>query len=206
MARLDELPEYCPANISEWRDWLRLNHGCSPGVWLVYFKANSGKQRLSYSDAVDEALCWGWIDSKVQSLDPERYRQVFTPRKPRSVWSAVNKRKLARLESAGRLQPAGVAAITLAKQNGAWESLDAIESLHVPSELAALFARRPDLEKLFAALAPSKRKALLSWLAAAKRPVTRESRLIELEAVLPAGRLPAAFSTIPVNRKPTQKP
>ncbi|MCW5964904.1 MAG: YdeI/OmpD-associated family protein [Bryobacterales bacterium] len=194
MAQLDLLSEFCPKDPAEWRGWLRRNHATAPGIWLVFFKKASGKQGLRYAEAVEEALCWGWIDSKVQSLDEESFRQVFTRRNPTSVWSAVNKRKVDALIREGRMRPPGLAAIELAKGNGAWESLDAVEALELPEDLKRLFTQQPEVAAKFHALAKSKRKGILYWLLAAKRSSTRETRLAAIATSLEAGNLPGPLA------------
>jgi uncharacterized protein YdeI (YjbR/CyaY-like superfamily) len=145
-------------------------------VWLVFSKKGSGVPSISWSEAVDEALCFGWIDSKVQSIDGARYEQYFTLRKPTSPWSKINKDKIAELEAAGRLTPAGVAAVAVAKENGSWSLLDSAEALLVPDDLAAAF---PDAaaRSYFDGLSPSTRRNILQWIGLAKRPDTRARRI-----------------------------
>jgi uncharacterized protein YdeI (YjbR/CyaY-like superfamily) len=136
MPPLHTLPEFCPKDLADWRRWLKKHHAKSEGVWLVFYKKASGKQGLTYSEAVDEALCWGWIDSKMNPIDEERYKQVYTPRKPGSVWSALNKRKIAAMEAQGRMQPTGRARIDAAMADGSWGKFDGVEALEIPPELA----------------------------------------------------------------------
>ncbi len=171
-----------------WRDWLARHHAASPGVWLVFDRATHRPDRLAYADAVEEALCVGWIDSTVRTLDDTQYVQLFTPRKPRSTWSRVNKARVARLEAEGLMTPAGRAAIEAARRNGAWESLDAVEALAMPPELEAALAADPAAARNFAAFAPSARKGFLHWIAQAKRPETRARRVAEVVAQAAAGR------------------
>ncbi|UOQ72857.1 YdeI/OmpD-associated family protein [Hymenobacter cellulosilyticus] len=179
MARPDSYAQLHPATRAEWRQWLTDNHTSSPGVWLVYYKKESGQPRLSYAASVEEALCFGWIDSHPRRLDADRSALLFTPRKPRSGWSKVNKERLVELEQAGLLQPAGLAAIARAKENGSWESLDAAEAGTVPADLAAALAAEPTAEQHFRAFSPSSRKMILTWVLAAKRPETRARRIAE---------------------------
>ncbi|UOQ53683.1 YdeI/OmpD-associated family protein [Hymenobacter cellulosivorans] len=180
MARPDTYAQLHPATRAEWRQWLADNHASSPGVWLVYFKKESGQPRVSYAESVEEALCFGWIDSLPRRLDADRSALLFTPRKPKSGWSKVNKERLVHLEQAGQLEPAGLAAIARAKQNGAWESLDAAEAGAVPDDLASALAAEPVAKQHFLAFSPSARKMLLSWVLAAKRPETRARRVAEV--------------------------
>ena len=179
MARPDTLAQFHPATRPEWRQWLLENHESSPGVWLVYYKKETGQPRVSYDDSVEEALCFGWIDSLPRRLDAERTALMFTPRKPKSGWSKVNKERLVGLEQAGLLEPAGLAAIARARQNGAWESLDAAEAGAVPADLAAALAAEPRAEQHFTAFSLSSRKMILTWVLAAKRPETRARRVAE---------------------------
>ncbi|MGL4610343.1 MAG: YdeI/OmpD-associated family protein [Trueperaceae bacterium] len=161
------------------RAWLEHHHTTSPGIWLVYYKKNSGQPSISYPEAVKEALCFGWIDSKVNSLDDKRYMQVFTPRKPKSVWSALNKKYIAELQEQKRMTAAGLKCIAIAKQNGMWESLDKIEALEIPDDLANLFSKNKKAKENFATFPPSSKKNILQWIASAKRGETRQKRLEE---------------------------
>ena len=125
-----------------WRGWLEENHGTALGIYLIYYKVKSGKPSVRYSEAVKEALCFGWIDSKVKSLDEERYQQIFTPRKPKSVWSKLNKQYIKELIDQGLMTDAGLKKIEAAKQNGSWESLDEIEALTIPVDLQQALSRQ----------------------------------------------------------------
>ena len=184
----DAHPQFQPSSRAAWRQWLAEHHASAPGVWLVYCKKASGLPSLSYAEAVEEALCFGWIDSHPRKLDAERSQQLYTPRRPRSGWSKVNKERLALLDAAGLLMPAGRAAIARARQNGAWESLDAAEAGEVPSDLAAALAADAAAARYFAAFAPSARKMLLSWVLGAKRPETRARRVAETVRLAALGK------------------
>lgn len=161
------------------RKWLEQNHTSAPGIWLVYYKKNSGKPSISYPEAVKEALCFGWIDSKVNAIDDERYMQVFTPRKAKSVWSALNKKYIAELQGQNLINPAGLKTIEIAKQNGQWESLDKVEALEVPDELIKAFKKNKKAKENFDKFPPSSRKLILQWIASAKRDETRQKRIEE---------------------------
>jgi uncharacterized protein YdeI (YjbR/CyaY-like superfamily) len=161
------------------RNWLEKNHTSTPGIWLVYYKKNSGKPSISYPEAVKEALCFGWIDSKVNTIDDERYMQVFTPRKAKSVWSALNKKYIAELLEQNLMTVAGFKTIEIAKQNGQWESLDKVEALEVPGDLAKAFKKNKTAKANFEKFPPSSRKLILQWIAAAKRDETRQKRIEE---------------------------
>jgi uncharacterized protein YdeI (YjbR/CyaY-like superfamily) len=188
MPRTDAYAQAQPASRAEWRQWLATHHASTPGVWLVYFKKASGQPSVSYAEAVEEALCFGWIDSHPRKLDADRTQLLFTPRKPKSGWSKVNKERLARLEAAQLLMPAGLAAIARAKQNGAWESLDAAESGLVPDDLAGALAANENAQINFAAFAPSARKMILSWVLGAKQPETRARRVAETVRMAALGK------------------
>jgi uncharacterized protein YdeI (YjbR/CyaY-like superfamily) len=171
-----------------WRRWLAKEHGRSPGIWLVFDKKSSRSDRLAYGDAVEEALCFGWIDSVVRRLDDARYVQLFTPRKAKSTWSRSNKIRVERLLAEGLMAAAGLASIELAKANGSWESLDAVEAFVMPEDLATALAAVPGAAEKFAAFAPSARKAYLHWISQAVRPETRAKRIEEVAGHAAAGR------------------
>ncbi|MBW4642103.1 MAG: YdeI/OmpD-associated family protein [Goleter apudmare HA4340-LM2] len=161
----------------QWREWLQLNHQSSVGVWLIYYKVNSGKPSVKYSEAVKEALCFGWIDSKVKSLDTERYQQIFTPRKPKSVWSKLNKQYIEELNAQGLMTEAGRKKIEVAKLDGSWTSLDAIEALTIPADLNLALAANEIAKRNFEAFSNSAKKNILFWIDSAKRPQTRLKRI-----------------------------
>jgi uncharacterized protein YdeI (YjbR/CyaY-like superfamily) len=188
MARPDTYVQAQPASRAEWRQWLAAHHASRPGVWLVYYKKASGQPSVSYAEAVEEALCFGWIDSHPRKLDAERSQLLFTPRKPRSGWSKVNKERLERLQAGNLLMPAGLAAIARAKQNGAWESLDAAEAGHIPEDLAAALVTDDTAARHFAAFSPSARKQILTWVLGAKQPATRARRVAETVRMAALGK------------------
>jgi uncharacterized protein YdeI (YjbR/CyaY-like superfamily) len=164
-----------PRDRADWRRWLRRNHDSVSGVWLVFLKGN--RRQISYADSVEEALCFGWIDSTLNPIDAARYMQLFTRRKPKSGWSRINKDRVVRLMRDGLMAAAGLAAIDLAKQHGGWEKLDAIESLTVPPELEAALTRHPKARANFSAFSPFSRKMYLYWINGAKRAETRAARI-----------------------------
>ena len=165
------------------RNWLEKNHSSSKGIWLVYYKKNSLQPSISYPEAVKEALCFGWIDSKVNSIDDQRYMQVFTPRKVKSVWSALNKKYVNELIENKLMMPAGLKIIEIAKQNGQWESLDKVEALEIPEDLRVLLTKNETAKANFETFAPSSRKVILQWIASAKRSETRQKRIEETVAL-----------------------
>jgi uncharacterized protein YdeI (YjbR/CyaY-like superfamily) len=174
-----ELPRYQPKSRADWRAWLEKNHATAAGVWFVYYKKASAKERVSYEDAVEEALCFGWIDSVQRVVDAERTMLRFSPRKPKSAWSKLNKGRVGRLMRVGLMTPAGLAKIEAAKRDGSWSALDAVERLTMPADLKAALAADPDAARHFAAFPPSSKKIILGWIASAKRPETRAKRVSE---------------------------
>ena len=169
-----------PLTRQEWRSWLEANHKKSPGMWLVSYKKHTGKPALTYDEIVEEALCFGWIDSVANRVDDERTMLLITPRKPRSGWSRPNKERIERLTAQGRLAPAGIAAIEIAKANGSWEALDASEAMVMPDDLAAALTKDEQAKGYFDKFPPSTKKAIYQQVLAAKRPETREKRIAEV--------------------------
>lgn len=183
MAKFEaQLPTTYAVDRAAWREWLVQNHAQAIGVWLIYYKVKSGKPSVQYPEAVKEALCFGWIDSKVKSLDGDRYQQIFTPRKPKSTWSKLNKQYLEELLDQGLMTAAGLETIRIAKENGAWTSLDAIEALVIPDDLAQALAGNELANQNFSSFSPSKKKNILAWITSAKRPETRQQRIAKMIA------------------------
>jgi len=175
-----------------WRRWLEERHPQRDAVWLVFHKKASDGTSPSYEEAVEEALCFGWIDSTVNRLDERRTLQLFAPRRPSSTWSRSNKERVARLERDGLLAPAGIAAIEVAKANGSWTALDAVERLEVPPDLVGALDADPAARESWDGFSPSSRKAILWWITSAKRPETRAKR-VEQTARMAAKGLRAQF-------------
>ena len=169
-----------PKSRKAWRDWLSKNHASSTGVWLVYAKKHSGLPSLTYNDAVEEALCFGWIDSKINPIDDDFYMQVFTPRKQKSAWSALNKARVDRLLAARLMAPAGLAMVKAAKESGSWNAWKPVEEQTIPPELEKAIKANPDASRNWASYSPSRRKAVLYRLASAKRPDTRARYLLDI--------------------------
>ncbi|MEZ0235739.1 MAG: YdeI family protein [Actinomycetota bacterium] len=159
-----------------WRRWLSSHHR-GAAVWLVIHKKGSRSGSLVYEDAVLEALCFGWIDSKANSLDDERYRLWMAPRKPKSVWSAVNKQRIDSLLDAGLITTAGLATIEAAKADGSWNALDRSDALLVPDDLVEAFERHAGSRANWDGFPPSARKQILWWIYSAKREETRATRV-----------------------------
>jgi uncharacterized protein YdeI (YjbR/CyaY-like superfamily) len=175
----DGLGRFYAANRQEWRDWLLHHYRTAAGVWLIYYKKQSGRPYVAYDDAVEEALCFGWIDSRSNALDDERYLQLFTPRKPRSPWSRPNKQRVERLIEQGLMTPAGYALIEAAQRDGSWNMYDAVEDLVMPNDLREALAAN-DLARLnFDMFSNSSKRNILWWIASAKRPETRHKRIEE---------------------------
>lgn len=168
-----------PLTRAEWRAWLELHHETSTGVWLTTFKKATGRPRVEYDEAVEEALCFGWVDSKPRKLDDERTQLWFSPRKPGSGWARPNKERVARLQAAGLLAPAGLAKIEAAQADGSWTRLDAVEDLLVPEDLAAALAALPNAAENFEAFPRSAKRGILEWIVQAKKPETRTQRIHE---------------------------
>ena len=162
----------------QFRRWLESNHDKEEGLWLVYYKKKTGIPGITYNEAVEEALCFGWIDSKVQTIDELRYKQVFTPRRPRSVWSELNKKRVEILTEAGLMKPAGLKAVEEAKKSGMWQkSYGAKKNTSMPDELKAALEENPRAYENFRKFAQSYRNTYIRWVGAAKRPETREKRI-----------------------------
>ena len=180
MSALDDAPLVQPEDRAAWRAWLEANHATVRGVWLVTWRARSGRQALDYEACIEEALCFGWVDGTAGTVDEDRGKLYFSQRRPRSVWAATNKARVERLIASGRMQPAGLAAIERAKADGSWTVLDGPGRLEVPPDLAAALDAHPPAAELFAAFPPSARKLMLSWVATAVRPETRASRIEQI--------------------------
>jgi uncharacterized protein YdeI (YjbR/CyaY-like superfamily) len=159
------------------RAWLLANHGRTTGVWLVTWKKGSGKPPLASGDAVEEALCFGWVDSKPGVVDAQRTKRWLAPRKPGSGWSKLNKTRIAALTRAGLMHASGLAKIRAAKKDGTWSKLDEVEQLLVPADLAAAFAAHPGAKANFEAFPRSVKRNLLEWIVQAKKPETRLARV-----------------------------
>ena len=172
-----ELERVVARSRGEWRDWLARHHHQRSAVMLVYFKLGSGVPSVTYPEAVREALAFGWIDTTRYALDAERYEQVFTPRRSGSPWSRLNKTYVEELSRAGLMMPPGLAAIEAARLDGSWDASEAGESLTVPDDLRAALDANPAAALHFGAFPASIRKYILQWIAGAKRPETRASRI-----------------------------
>jgi len=180
-----DYPRVHPRTVTEWRRWLRDNHAKARGVWLVAYKAGTGRSRLTYEESIPEALSYGWIDSLNKPLDDERTALLFTPRKPGSGWSRTNKVRIERLMNEGRMETAGLAKIAAAKRDGSWTLLDGVEALEVPDDLRKALGAAGT--RKFGALTPGRQKEHLRALVTAKRPETRAKRVAEIVKVVRLG-------------------
>ncbi len=187
-----ELRHYAHGRV-QWRAWLEANHKTAAGIWLVYYKKGSGKPRVEYADAVEEALCFGWIDSVVNAIDEACYMQLYTPRKPKSTWSQLNKVRVERLEAEGLMRTAGLKCIEVAKANGSWESIDHVETLVVPADLAEALAENDGMQAFFDALSNTNKKYILHHLNNARREDTRRLRMAEVLEAFAAGKMPDRY-------------
>jgi uncharacterized protein YdeI (YjbR/CyaY-like superfamily) len=167
-------------NAQEWREWLHDNHQSSTGVYLIFYRVDSQYESMRWEDAVQVAICYGWIDSTVKRLDGERRRQMFTPRKAKSVWSKLNKTYIEKLTSEGLMHESGLHKIEIAKQNGSWTSLDSVENHEIPVDLESAFQQNKKAFDNYNNFSPSYRKGYLYWLNQAKREETRIARIAEI--------------------------
>ncbi|NCA22164.1 MAG: hypothetical protein EBS86_13615, partial [Crocinitomicaceae bacterium] len=150
-----EIETFYPKSRQEWREWLQENHDKKQSVWLIYYKKKSNVPTVIYSEAVDEALCFGWIDSKAKPIDEHTFMQFFSKRKEKSVWSKVNKEKIERLTKEGLMADAGFKIIEIAKKNGDWTILDEAEALIIPTDLEEEFQKKPSAKDYFLGLSRS---------------------------------------------------
>ena len=167
-------------NHIEWRNWLHENHETHTVVELVFYKVTSEFESMRWEEAVKVAICYGWIDSTVRKLDDDRRKQTFTPRKDKSVWSKVNKNYIEDLIANNLMHESGLKKIEIAKQNGSWESLDAVENLEVPEDLQMEFNKNEVAFENYSNFSKSYRKSFLYWLSQDKKPETRQNRINEI--------------------------
>lgn len=177
-----------------WHEWLARNHGTAKEIWLAYYKKGSGKTSVTYQEALEEALCFGWIDSVIRRLDEERYAQKYTPRNPKSIWSAANKARIEKLVAEGRMAGPGLAKVEAAKRNGSWDKLNEVERIglggDLPPDLVEALGREPKAQAAFDRRPPSEKKMWGYWVLSAKKPETRARRVAETVKRVLAGRRP----------------
>jgi uncharacterized protein YdeI (YjbR/CyaY-like superfamily) len=176
-SRVSDPREVECTTIAQWASWLKINSSSASGVWLVSHKKSSPQPTIDYDDMVCEALCWGWVDSRVGRVDEHRTKTYFSARRSASAWSASNKSRIDRLIGEGRMQPAGLAIVEDARRSGAWTALDVANSLEIPDDLLAGFRRFPGSKRNFEAFSRSNRRMILEWILLARRPETRATRI-----------------------------
>ena len=185
-----------PKTRSQWRKWLEKNHSTSPGVWLIYYKKESGKRKFDYADAVEEALCFGWIDSLPRKLDNERAMLKFTPRKPNSVWSKLNKQRIEKLIEQKMITAAGINKIEEAKKNGSWNILNNsdyhADNNSLPEDLKKALHKNKKVLANFLAFPPGYRKRFLFWIDSAKTTSTKDARIRQTVLMAGANKKPGA--------------
>jgi len=183
-----------PKTRSQWRKWLEKNHSTSPGIWLIYYKKDTGKRKFDYADAVEEALCFGWIDSLPRKIDDERSALKFTPRKPKSIWSKLNKQRIENLIEQKLMTSAGLDKIELAKKNGSWDTLNSsdhhADNNSMPNELKKTLSKNKKALANFLAFSPSYRKRFLFWIDSAKTPGTKGARIKQTFLMAAANKKP----------------
>lgn len=175
-----EIETYCPQSRTDWRQWLEKNHRSKQSVWLVYYTKKSNVPSISWREAVDEALCFGWIDSTQKKINDFSFMQFFSKRKSKSNWSKINKEKVQQLIDSKRMTKAGYQSIETAKQNGFWTILDEVEELIIPNDLETAFKEHEGSKDYFLSLSKSVKKMILAWVVLAKRQETRQKRIDEV--------------------------
>lgn len=186
-----ELAELQVADAGSWRNWLAENHAASPGVWLVLTKKGGTATSLDYAGALDEALCFGWIDGQVKRRDEHSFMQRFTPRRPKGAWSRRNVEHVGRLSAEGRMMPAGLAAVEAARADGRWDVAYAgPAAAELPDDLAAALAADPDAQAMWKVLTSQNRYAITYRIGQVKRPETRARKIGEFVAMLARGDTP----------------
>jgi uncharacterized protein YdeI (YjbR/CyaY-like superfamily) len=183
-----DFPIYHPPDLAAWRAWLAANHDTARGVWVASWRKASERDRVPYEELVEEALCFGWIDSTVNILDDERGLQLMTPRKPKSSWTRLNKDRVAALEAQGRMTDAGRRAVEVARANGWWTAYDAVEDMIEPDDLAEALDASPAARTAWDGFPPSSRKQMLWWVVSAAKPATRANRITKIVTEANQGR------------------
>jgi len=177
---MKDVEDYCPSDKQDWRKWLELNHNKKESVWLIFYKKKSPNYNLNWSESVDVALCFGWIDSVKKTIDTEKYIQYFSRRKAKSNWSKINKDKVQILIEQELMKEEGYKSIEIAKENGSWIFLDEVEALLIPEDLKREFVNYKGSMEYFDSLSKSVKKILLYWIVSAKRKETRQKRILEI--------------------------
>ena len=179
METKDGIKTFYAKNRKAWRSWLQKNAASEKSVWLIIYKKDAATKSINYVEAVEEALCFGWIDSKANKRDEESYYQFFAKRNPLSNWSKINKDRVEKLIKDGLMTPAGIAVIEQAKENGRWSALDSVESLALPTDLQTALSNNTEAAKHFEAFPRSVKKVILEWIQNARTKETRDKRIAE---------------------------
>lgn len=194
MQKKSDLKSFHPKTRKAWRTWLEEHHDKLPGVWFVYYKKESGKRRVAYDEAVEEALCFGWIDSLPKTIDEQRSALKFSPRRPKSVWSELNIKRVQELIDKKLMTSAGLEKIERAKADGSWEKLSAsnhqAKTGQNPADLQRALKKNKVALEHFSAFSPSCKKQFLSWIDSAKKPETRNARIAQTVAMSAANKKP----------------
>jgi len=176
---------FTPNTRANWRAWLAKHHASRKEIWFVLYKKHTGKERVSYEDAVEEALCFGWIDGLVRSIDDEKYAVRFSPRKSGSIWSESNKRRVAKMIEQGLMTPIGLAKIREAKANGEWDKASQREDTSiVPADLKRALRANQQAQKNFETVSPSQKRMFIYWVTSAKTDATRQRRIAKAVQML----------------------
>jgi uncharacterized protein YdeI (YjbR/CyaY-like superfamily) len=183
-----DLPALLFKTQAEWTNWLEQNHSRDQGVWLKFAKKNSGESSVNYEEALEGALCYGWIDAVVNKLDDKFYLQKFTPRRPKSIWSKRNVAKVEALIKAGKMQPPGQAAVEAAKEDGRWDqAYESAANATVPEDFEAALKMSPVAREFFDTLSKTNRYAVIWRIQTAKKPETRAAKIAQMVAMLERG-------------------
>tara|TARA_B100000965_G_C19564774_1_gene746269 strand:- start:950 stop:1525 length:576 start_codon:yes stop_codon:yes gene_type:complete len=189
----NELKNFYAKSRKDWRSWLEKNHESENAIWLVFYKVSSSKPSLSWSEAVDEALCFGWIDSTKKTIDQDSYKQYFSKRKAVSNWSKINKEKVEKLIEDQQMTKAGFHSIEVAKKYGSWYALDKIEDLIMPDDLKEAMNQYSNAMEYYESLSKSAKKLLLHWVYSAKKTETREKRILQITEAASKKEKPKGF-------------
>lgn len=181
---------FYPESKQDWRNWLQENHKKKQAVWVVCYKKNTGVTSITWSEIVDEALCFGWIDGIKKNIDAEKYKQYVTKRKANSIWSKINKQKVEQFINEDLMTKAGLESIEIAKQNGSWSIYDEVEDLIIPEDLEIAFKKYDNAKEFYLSLSDSIKKQILAWLVLAKRAATRQKRIQEIVESASQGKKP----------------
>ena len=179
MPKLEDILSFYASDRATWRNWLQENHDTATGIFLLSYRKETGTPSVNYADSVEEALCFGWIDSAKRTIDASSSKLLFTPRKLKSNWSALNKTRVARLITEGLMMPTGLAKVEWAKQHGTWDALNEVSEGIIPDDLMWTFEQNPPSLEHWEKFSKSSRKAILEWILNAKTPETRTKRILE---------------------------